>query len=45
MCPMCISMAVWLVVGSVSTGSVVTLGVKHWRKGSVNKKLENNRPL
>jgi hypothetical protein len=41
---MCISMATWLVVGSISTGSIVTVGVSRWRKLSTNHKLKNKNP-
>jgi len=42
MCPMCISMATWLVVGSVSTGSAVTLGFNYWRRVSDQTADQNN---
>lgn len=43
MCPMCISTAAWLVVGSVSTGSILTLGLNYLRKPAVNKESSNKK--
>ncbi|MFC4878799.1 hypothetical protein [Microbulbifer halophilus] len=34
MCPVCVSTATWLMLGGVSAGSVVTLGISRWRRKS-----------